>query len=164
MGLLPDTQNNGLCMRRECRERFPCKRLQRKQQVSDPGMHHDTRVTHVPWYMWGSLNHGGGENVPSIPGACATRNFTYLARGPWKCRRLCLCPDPPYSIKIVLFRYSCIQCILMRLSQNPWIITGRLFADDIFRCIFVNEKFCILIKVSLKFVPKGPIDNNPAFV
>ena len=37
-------------------------------------------------------------------------------------------------------------------------------ADDIFRNIFVNEKFCILIKISLKFVPKGPIDNNPALV
>ena len=24
-----------------------------------------------------------GENVPSIPGACATRNFTYLVRGPF---------------------------------------------------------------------------------
>ena len=31
-------------------------------------------------------------------------------------------------------------------------------------CIFVNEKFYILIKFSLKFVPKGPIDNNPVFV
>ena len=38
------------------------------------------------------------------------------------------------------------------------------FADDIFRCIFVNEKFCILIQISLKFVPKGPIDNYPALV
>ena len=37
-------------------------------------------------------------------------------------------------------------------------------ADDIFRCIFVNEKFCILNKISLKFVPKGPIDNNSALV
>ena len=26
---------------------------------------------------------GVGGNVPSIPGACATRNFTYLVRGPW---------------------------------------------------------------------------------
>ena len=26
-------------------------------------------------------------------------------------------------------------------------------------CIFMNEKFCILIKISLKFVPKGPIGN-----
>ena len=41
---------------------------------------------------------------------------------------------------------------------------GRYFADDVFRCIFVNKKFCILIKISLKFVLKGPIDNNPASV
>ena len=38
------------------------------------------------------------------------------------------------------------------------------FTDDTFKCIFVNEKFCISIKNSLKFVAKGPIDNNPAMV
>ena len=37
-------------------------------------------------------------------------------------------------------------------------------ADDAFGCIFVNEKFCILIQISLNFIPKGPIDNNPALV
>ena len=41
---------------------------------------------------------------------------------------------------------------------------GRHFADDIFVCIFFNEKCCILIKCSLKYVRKGPIDNNPALV
>ena len=41
---------------------------------------------------------------------------------------------------------------------------GRHFADDICKSIFMNEKFCIFIKISLKFVPKGPIDNNPALV
>ena len=41
---------------------------------------------------------------------------------------------------------------------------GCHFVDDIIRCIFVNEKFCIFIKMSLKFVPMGPIDNNPALV
>ena len=55
-------------------------------RVSDPGMHSDTCVTHVPWCMPGSLTNGflrsGGENVPSIPGACATRNVTYLVWGP----------------------------------------------------------------------------------
>ena len=71
-------------MRRECRERFPHHRLQRKPLVSDPGMHHGTCVTHVPWCMSGSLFSGGRENVPGIPGACATHNFTYLARGPWR--------------------------------------------------------------------------------
>ena len=34
---------------------------------------------------------------------------------------------------------------------------GHHFADNIFRCIFMNEKFFILIKISLKFVPKAPI-------
>ena len=37
---------------------------------------------------------------------------------------------------------------------------GHHFADDIFRCIFMNEKFCILIKISLKFVLKGPVDKK----
>ena len=37
-------------------------------------------------------------------------------------------------------------------------------ADDIFKCIFVNEKFYISIQISLKFVPKVPIDNNTALV
>ena len=48
MGLLPNTENGGLRMRRECRERFPRHRLQRKPLTSDPGMHHGTCVTHVP--------------------------------------------------------------------------------------------------------------------
>ena len=43
-------------------------------------------------------------------------------------------------------------------------IFGRHFADDIFRCILVNDMFCILIKISLKCVPKGQIDNDPALV
>ena len=61
---------------------FSCHRLQRKPLVSDPGMHHGTCVTHVPWCMSGSLSGGSGENVLGIPGACATRNFTYLVRSP----------------------------------------------------------------------------------
>ena len=39
-----------------------------------------------------------------------------------------------------------------------------ILADDIFKCIFINEKFCILIQVSLKCVAKGDIDNNLALV
>ena len=34
--------------------------------------------------MSGSVTHGSRENVSDIPGACATHNFTYLARGPWR--------------------------------------------------------------------------------
>ena len=41
---------------------------------------------------------------------------------------------------------------------------AAILADDIFNYIFSNEKFCILIQISLKFVPKGLINNNPALV
>ena len=41
---------------------------------------------------------------------------------------------------------------------------GRYVADDIFNCIFFNENIWILIQISLKFVPKGQFDNNPALV
>ena len=38
------------------------------------------------------------------------------------------------------------------------------FADDIFKRIFFNEDAWISIKISLKFVLKGPINNIPALV
>ena len=50
---------------------FPGRRFKRKPLVSDPGMHHGTCVTHVPWCMSGSLTCGDEENVPGIPGTCA---------------------------------------------------------------------------------------------
>ena len=36
--------------------------------------------------------------------------------------------------------------------------------EDIFKHIFMNEKFCILIQISLRFVSKGPIDKKSALV
>ena len=42
--------------------------------------------------------------------------------------------------------------------------TGRYFPDDIFKCIFLNENVWISMKVSLNFVPTGPINNIPALV
>ena len=41
---------------------------------------------------------------------------------------------------------------------------AAFFADDIFKCIFSNENVLISIKISLKFVPKGQINNIPALV
>ena len=38
------------------------------------------------------------------------------------------------------------------------------FAGDIFKRIFFNENVWISIKISLKFIPKGPINNIPALV
>ena len=61
---------------------FPAIDFKRKPLFNDPGMHHGTCVTHVPWCISGSLIHGGGDNGPGIPSACANRNFTHLVRGP----------------------------------------------------------------------------------
>ena len=48
---------------------------------------------------------------------------------------------------------------ILTLRQN-----GRHFADDILKRIFLNENRRISIKISLKFIPKGPISNIPALV
>ena len=62
-----------------------------------------------------------------------------------------------------------IQCYII-VCHHPFINTlrprqnGRHFADDILKCIFLNGNVWILIKISLKFVPKGPINNIPTLV
>ena len=47
----------------------------------------------------------------------------------------------------------------LRPRQN-----GRPFADDNFKHIFLNENVRISSKISLKFVPEGPINNILALV
>ena len=42
-------------------------------------------------YLVVSVEVGGGENVPGIPGAWATHNFTYLVRGPLKVHCWSIC-------------------------------------------------------------------------
>ena len=76
------------------------------------------------------------------------------------------------------------NCIKSRSSKDQWVneihhfqwkVTfpvntlwprqnGSHFTDDIFKCIFLNENGWISNKISLKFVPKGPINNIPALV
>ena len=52
------------------------------------------------------------------------------------------------------------QCVnTSRPRQN-----GRHFPDDIFKYIFLNENVWISLKVSLKFVPKIPINNISVLV
>ena len=80
-------------------------------------------------------------------------------------------------IKIQYFHsWKCIwKCCLKNIrhfvhASHQWVNTlrprqnGRHFADNIFKCIFLNENVWIPIKISLKFVPQGPINNIPALV
>ena len=70
---------------------------------------------------------------------------------------------PQFSSKKILFWHQCVKSHqyvnTLRPRQN-----GRHFADDTFKPIFLNENFRISIKISLKFVPKVPINNIPSLV
>ena len=63
-----------------------------------------------------------------------------------------------YQLHLVCISREVSNCFnTLRPRQD-----GRHFADDIFTCIFSNENCCILIKFSLKYVRRGPIDNHRA--
>ena len=47
--------------------------------------------------------------------------------------------------------------LMPRQNRSP-------FADDIFKCIFLNENVWISVDISLKFIRKGLIDHIPALV
>ena len=70
-------------MLRECRERFPATEGKRSWHASRHVR--DARaVMHagIANYRF-LLKSAVGGNVPGIPGACASRNFMHLVRGPW---------------------------------------------------------------------------------
>ena len=68
-------------------------------------------------------------------------------------------------IVMVKFRFSIhTGLVLDFFNSSPPGQNGRHFADDTFREIFMNEKFCKSIRISLKFVAKVSIDNNWALV
>ena len=68
--------------------------------------------------------------------------------------------DSPHKRPVMRdFNVSFVASQPIPTGQN-----GRYIADDIFKSIFMNEKFCVLIKISLKFIHKGPIDNNPSLI
>ena len=66
---------------------------------------------------------------------------------------------PRISADMAVSMVMVYQSYTLRLGQN-----GCHFPDDIFKCIFLNENVWISIKISLKFVPNGTLDNIPSFV
>ena len=63
-------------------------------------------------------------------------------------------PESRYG-KATFEDFSCINSL--RPRQNR-----RHFAEDVFKCNFLNKNVWIPIKFSLTFVPKGPINKIPA--
>ena len=76
----------------------------------------------------------------------------YKLFAPKKCVAYIFCSWQPCFLRL-----HCINTL--RPRQN-----GRRFADDVFKCIFLNENVWVSLKISMKFVPKIPINNNPALV
>ena len=64
-----------------------------------------------------------------------------------QCHKMCL-PD--------------LQSLLEGFNLSHPRQNGGHFTDDIFNCIFLNEKVRISIRISLKFVPKCPNNNKSA--
>ena len=93
--------------------------------ISDPGMHYGTCVPHVPWCMSGSLISVGGENVPGIPIAYTSRNFTYLARGP--------CIHTTELKTWFRVHWSC--------NVKPWIVSWRFHPNS-----RLLEAVCLIIE------------------
>ena len=70
----------------------------------------------------------------------------------WKCHL--------YTAVVIDVDFKMINC----LTHLPLDKMAAILADDIFKCIFLNENDRISIKISLKFAPRSPIDNKPALV
>ena len=82
MGLLPNTSNCWCACAGNTGNVFPATAAKQSRHASRhmrdarAVMHAGIANSRFP------LNSAAGGNVPGIPGACATRNFTYLVRGP----------------------------------------------------------------------------------
>ena len=125
MGLLPDTLNCGLRMRWECRERFRRHWLQRNRfRHASRHVHHSRAVMHV-----GIANPRWRENL-SRHCACATSNFSYLARGP-------------------LSDYWKRNYIFMFVKINSWFAVGRC-----------NSEHTLHVNVNILFIQNIPRLNG----
>ena len=88
-------------------------------------------------------------------------------------KHCCLLMRARYGVPFVNSSMSCIIVDILHhchaicdivLTHLPLDKMAAILADDIFKCIFLNEKNKIPIQISLKLVPRGPIDNKPALV
>ena len=65
------------------------------------------------------------------------------------------------SVHPLLSPFACLQLGINTLRPRQH---GRHFADDTFKRIFLIENVWTSLKISLKYAPKGPINNIPALV
>ena len=82
------------------------------------------------------------------------------------------CQSGPWIDSLSNKGAPCIKWLAVLITWKANVLINTLrprqnrrhFADDVFLCNFLNENAWIPIKISLTFVPKGPINNIPALV
>ena len=75
------------------------------------------------------------------------------------------CHAPMLGIRLLnLFLFTVYMLTWWLVSYFSPRQNGRHFADNSLKRIFMNDNFYIPIQISLKFVPKCPIDNVAALV
>ena len=79
--------------------------------------------------------------------------------------------QPMYTVWRITYAQGFANIMLYILNNYMIVVktlrprqNGRHFPDDIFKWIFFNENVWISINISLKFVPRGPINNMPTLV
>ena len=67
-----------------------------------------------------------------------------------------------YNVYFELIHRVALCCSLLWFNTMKPRDNDRHFADDISKCIFLNENVWIPMDISLKFVPMGHINNIPS--
>ena len=70
-------------------------------------------------------------------------------------------PRTKGQLRGVCFHLMTSSCVITHLGRNK---VAAIFQTTFINAFFFNENACILIKISLKLVPIGPIENKSALV
>ena len=85
----------------------------------------------------------------------------------WSCWQVLWCAKFIRKSRVMLYR-TCFSSQGEMVETLINTVKSRQndchFPDDIFKCIFWKKNVLNLIKISLKYISKGPIDNIPALV
>ena len=106
---------------------------------------------------------------PTAPSHYSTQYWLLISEDLWHSHESNFKGKVPANGLYNTFENYTFKKVTAICSRGQWVNTLRPrrnehFADDIFKRIFFNENVWISTKISLKFVPKGPINNILALI
>ena len=137
-------------------------------KYEDKAFNKTRKITHkiTPPPHWLPYSHTR-KNIPQNAGKPLRKASGYISRGfffpksPFRCCISTLAVHWSKSTQRQKLPWGAFKNTFNTLRPKQ---DGRHFADNIFKCIFLNENIWILLKISLKFVLKVQINNIPALV